>query len=311
MSESALDRVARALDLIPFISRNPGLSVVQLAERFNSSPAQISKDLSLLHMCGLPGYSHLELLDIDYEDPNYVSVTEAQVLDKPRSLTQVEAMTLVLGLQLLTELTSDSAERSTITHLQERISAKYGASLSSHISISDAVVESPLAAQIALAISTDRKINLKYNSASSDSITSREVFPIQIFYGNGIAYLRAIAVDISLERTFRMDRITDLALGERAPEFVAKLSQIAVPEEEVQIEISMGVDGYFFIERHNEIVTSSVESEGRFRILLSVSAGEWLTRTLLAWPTKIEISEPASLRETIQDRIAGVLANYQ
>ena len=101
MPESAIDRVSRALDLIPFLVANPGLSISEIAQEFSSTEAQISSDLSLLHMCGLPGYSHLELLDISYEDPEFIEVVDPQVLDKPRSLTSIEAMSLVLGLQVL------------------------------------------------------------------------------------------------------------------------------------------------------------------------------------------------------------------
>lgn len=311
MSESALDRVARALDLIPFISRNPGLSIVQIAERFGSTPAQISKDLSLLHMCGLPGYSHLELLDIDYLDPNFVSVTDAQVLDHPRSLTQVEAMTLVLGLQLLTELAADKEERAAIVSLQERITARYGNGLASSISIADALAESPLTTEISNAISAKRKLVLKYNSASSDSITSREVFPLHIFYINGIAYLRAFSFEANAERSFRLDRITDLAVGDRDTGLTANLTDVRQIDEVTEIELLMGADGFFFIERHNEIVTSFSESHGHFRITLGVTAGEWITRTLLAWPSKIEVLKPDLLAAAIQARIAGALANYQ
>ena len=45
MAESALERTARALDLIPFLSNNPGLTINEIAEKFASSPAQIFKDL--------------------------------------------------------------------------------------------------------------------------------------------------------------------------------------------------------------------------------------------------------------------------
>jgi len=314
MSETALDRVARALDLIPFITNNPGLSVVQIAQRFHSTPVQISKDLTLLHMCGLPGYSHLELLDIDYEDPNYISVTEAQVLDQPRSLTQVEAMTLVLGLQLLSELTTNPSERESISALKERIVKKYGSTLSRSVSIADAVIPSPLAAQILEAISEKRWLILDYNSASSDSLTTRNVFPLHIYYVHGIGYLRAYAREAEEERTFRLDRITqmrpgqvDLKFGEEA---IARHS--APADSEVPgILIEMGEDGYFFIERHNEIVTSFEEIAGRFRIRLGVVAGEWILRTLLAWPSRIEILEPASLSSAIHARLAGTLSNYQ
>ena len=311
MSETALDRVARALDLIPFISHNPGLSVVQIADRFNSTPSQISKDLSLLHMCGLPGYTHLELLDIDYEDPNFIAVTEAQVLDHPRSLTQVEAMTLVLGLQLLTELAGDATERLAILALQARITARYGDALSAVINITDAIVESPLATQISKAIVTHRKLIIKYNSASSDSVTSREVYPVHIYYTNGIGYLRAFLPERNAERSFRLDRITELSVGDVNDEIYEALDQDGPEQGISELEIEMGGDGYFFIERHNEIVTSHDEISGHFRIRLKVAPGEWITRTLLAWPSKIVILSPPTLATTITERIAGALRNYQ
>jgi proteasome accessory factor C len=309
--EGALDRVARALNLIPFITHNPGLSVVQIAERFNSTPAQISKDLSLLHMCGLPGYSHLELLDIDYEDPEYVSVTDAQVLDQPRSLTQVEALTLVLGLQALSELSTNPEERLAITNLQSRIGALYENQISAQITISDAVVESPVIAEVDRAIREKRFVTIEYNSASSDSLTTRTIFPLDLFYLNGIAYLHAIGVAEGEERTFRIDRIQNYSTGEIDAEFANGFTSRNHASDHKEVQIEMGEDGLFFIEKHNEIVTSSNEVGGIYQITLTVTPGEWILRTLLAWPSPITVVQPASLSQQLRERIAGTLANYQ
>jgi proteasome accessory factor C len=309
--EGALDRVARALNLIPFITNNPGLSVVQIAERFNSTPAQISKDLSLLHMCGLPGYTHLELLDIDYEDPEYISVTDAQVLDHPRSLTQVEAQTLVLGLQMLAELSTQESERAAITALQSRIGALIADQISSQITITDAVVESPMIAEIGRAISAKQFLSIEYNSASSDSVTQRTIFPLSLSYLHGIAYLQAIAVAEGEERTFRVDRIVRCTFGEVDPSYAADFNGRSQESYHKDLEIEMGSDGLFFIEKHNEIVTSSTEIGDTYRITLRVNPGEWILRTLLAWPSAIRVVQPTALAEQLQERIAGALANYQ
>ena len=59
MVETALERTSRALDLIPFVATNPGMTIEELAAKFESTPSQIFKDLEMLFMCGLPGYSHL------------------------------------------------------------------------------------------------------------------------------------------------------------------------------------------------------------------------------------------------------------
>ncbi|MEJ0014606.1 MAG: WYL domain-containing protein [Actinomycetota bacterium] len=255
MSESALDRVSRALDLIPFITHNPGLSVVQIAERFNSTPSQISKDLSLLHMCGLPGYSHLELLDIDYEDPNYISVKQAQVLDQPRSLTEVEALTLILGLNILLELSSSDQEREVIVALQEKLKARYGEGFAKSITTKAAIIESPVASQILSAIADGRILTLTYNSATSDSITVREVYPISIDYLHGVGYLRALTVPKGDERSFRLDRIVTLELGKEDRDFAKQFNLGSLSHSDEFVEIEMGPDGLFFIEKHQVIVT--------------------------------------------------------
>ena len=311
MSETALDRVSRALNLIPFISKNPGLSVVQIAQRFNSTPTQISKDLSLLHMCGLPGYSHLELLDIDYLDPEFVSVTDPQVLDQPRSLTQLEAMTLLLGLQLLSELSTDEAERCAISALQKRITELMGDQITSKITITDAVKESPHITEISQAIAAHQMLSIEYNSASSDSITSREIFPLSLTFHDGIAYLQAIAISERESRTFRVDRIVRTTPGDInhdfAENFTFEPSQ-ATPQE---IVVELGADGLFFIEKHNEIVTSFSDLGESYRITMRVSPGEWIARTLLSWPTPVLVIQPLELADLLRQRIAGALANYQ
>ena len=280
MNENALDRVSRALNLIPFILNNQGLSIQQLAQRFNSTPAQISKDLSLLHMCGLPGYTHLELLNIDFEDPEHVAVNDPQVLDQPRSLTQVEALTLVLGLQLLAELSTQESERAAITALKDRISNQLGEEISTRITIADGVNESPLAKTITDAISESSYLTVQYNSATSDTITTRKIFPLEITYLAGSGYIHAFQLDAKEVRTFRLDRILKLKVGESAPDFKASLTRERSLEGALEIELEMGPDGLFFIEKHNEIVTSFREVGDRFFISIKVGSMEWITRTL-------------------------------
>ena len=48
MAESALNRVARALDLVPYVTENPGIAIEELAHKFQVSTQQIVKDLELI-----------------------------------------------------------------------------------------------------------------------------------------------------------------------------------------------------------------------------------------------------------------------
>ena len=308
MKETALDRVSRALNLIPFIAANPGLSIVQIAERFDSTPAQISKDLTLLHMCGLPGYTHLELLDIDYEDPEYVSVLDPQVLDHPRSLSQTEALTLMLGLELLSEIAKDPTEREAISKLQERISKIIGEDFARAITIADGVVESPIMKDLELAISDSRFIQITYNSASSDTVTTRTVFPTDLFFKDGIGYIQALMKDSVEMRTFRIDRIIELELGESDPTFAEHSHSSS--NAEIEIEIEMGGDGIFFLEKHNEIVTSSKEVNGTFFLNLQVNSSDWIKRVISSWPGRITVVKPVDLAKEIEEITRAALQNY-
>ena len=57
MSENAAERALRLLDLVPFVVNNQGIAISELASRFSVTREEIVKDLNLLFLCGLPGYS--------------------------------------------------------------------------------------------------------------------------------------------------------------------------------------------------------------------------------------------------------------
>ena len=54
MSESATDRLARMLGLVPYIARRPGVRIAELATEFGVVREQIGADLNLLMVCGCP-----------------------------------------------------------------------------------------------------------------------------------------------------------------------------------------------------------------------------------------------------------------
>ena len=77
-----LERTSRLLDLVPYINTHQGISLVDLAQVFEVSTEQMISDLTTLWMCGLPGYTPLELMDLDFES-GYVTIRNAPTLAKP------------------------------------------------------------------------------------------------------------------------------------------------------------------------------------------------------------------------------------
>jgi len=320
MNDSALDRVARALDLIPFLTANPGLSIAEIAQQFDTTPIQISRDLSLLHMCGLPGYSHLELLDIDYQDPDYVSVSEPQVLDKPRALTYLEALALVLGLTLLQELTNDKEELSKIAAFRERISQLIGdrhLNESGHgidlLSTEQAVRQSPYALTIAQAITRESAIDIEYISATSDTRTRRLIYPRRLTFKDGVGYCEALSEDQQTCRTFRLDRITQIDLRESEQPQGRQGESVTVPPAEPgqPVQILIPKEGFAFLETHAEIITDSQFDGQNYHLFLQVESGEWLLRTLLALPYPATVLAPLNWAKTLSARLEDTYKHYQ
>ena len=93
-------RTARLLDLVPYLNTHQGIALNELAAHFDVTTAQMSADLTTLWMCGLPGYTPLELMDLEFES-GYVTIRNAATLSKPRSITFQEGVALLLGLDLI------------------------------------------------------------------------------------------------------------------------------------------------------------------------------------------------------------------
>ena len=97
MAESAAIRALRAMDLIPYILENPGISISNLSEKFSVSEKQIESDLQLIFLCGLPGYTPYELIDIVFEDGT-VTIVDPQVLSRPRRFSKTELISICIWL---------------------------------------------------------------------------------------------------------------------------------------------------------------------------------------------------------------------
>ena len=57
-------RLQRVLALVPWILAHPGVTLAELATRFEVSERELERDLELLPMCGLPPYTADRLIDV-------------------------------------------------------------------------------------------------------------------------------------------------------------------------------------------------------------------------------------------------------
>lgn len=192
-------RLTRLIDLVPFISQHQGISISELAKRFGVSVAEIEKDLWLLYMCGLPGQTPLELMEFEFED-GFVTVRNAEELRTPRSLTQTEIATLIIGLEILHNRGSASAGS-----LKERLVKKLNAKVEFQPSVTQILLP-----EITDAIQKNRVLSIKYQGKA------REIIPFETYQDGSEHYLRAFCKLANDRRTFKISKIEKLQVLERS-----------------------------------------------------------------------------------------------
>ena len=200
-----LERTARLLDLVPYISSHQGISLAELAKVFNVDQGQMTSDLTTLWMCGLPGYTPLELMDLNFES-GFVTIHNAETLSKPRSITFDEGVALVLGLDLLRSAISpergDLLER--INLLSQRLAGLIN--LPSALSATS-VVNQDVSGAITAALKSRMGLEISYHSLYRDELSTRSIFPIEIVKTDSHLYLSSYCHTASDFRQFRIDRI--------------------------------------------------------------------------------------------------------
>lgn len=303
MVDTAATRALRTMDLIPYILENPGISIRELAKQFNVTEKQLEIDLQLVFMCGLPGYTPYELIDLVFED-GVVSIIDPQVLNRPRRFAKSELVVITLGLQILMELNRSNSERlGKLSVLAEKIT-KLGSS--SSVIFSPTGSESPYLEIITQALSQGKRIHLTYHSLIKDTITEREVLPHNLYFMNGNLYLSALDLSINSDRVFKVDLIKKCLLGE-----VASKEAIGSESKSFDIVLQVKKSHRNFIERNSSIITATEEMPDHFMVHIQMSNLEWLKRSILSNAPGIKVVSPTTLVGEVRQLATSLLASYQ
>lgn len=302
MVDTAAVRALRSMDLIPYVLENPGVSIAELSARFSVTQAQIESDLQLVFMCGLPGYTPYELIDVAFED-GVVSIIDPQVLDKPRKFSSNEIVVIALGLKILIDINqTNSTALTKLKQLSDKI-AKLGSNKS--ILMTGDVSAFPFFEIISKAISEQRVLDLQYHSLTKDEITQRKVLPEKLYFLNGSLYLSAIDTDIDSDRVFKVDLIKECKIGERVAG--KKLLESSL---ETTVILDVQKQSRNFIERNSSIITAMQQNGDTTRVHLQVSNLEWIKLSVLSNAPGITVISPEPLANAVKQSARDSLALY-
>lgn len=291
----------RLLALVPYISANQGIAIGELAKAFGVSNAQMSADLTTLWMCGLPGYTALELMDLSFES-GFVSIRNAPTLKSPRTLNTQEVISLLLGLDLIREsLPKNSEILANATKLSNRLSEK--AAITATFRARDAV-SSKVRAEIEQALAKQQVLEISYHSLYSDSFSERQITALELRIENGVEYLYAYCHSASAFRVFRLDRIQGLKI--RDAKDVSISSAIPVHTGEFSATISIHSRARLMKERFG-----LDDAELDIAVKIQSFSRQWIIRSVFASSTSAVLQEPADLGQEIAKRAQLILDRYQ
>lgn len=300
-TSTPLEQTSRLLNLVPFLLTHQGIPLADLAKQFAVTQDVILDDLNTLWMCGLPGYTPLELIDLEF-DSGYVTIRNADPLAKVRALDSSEMVALALGLDLLLNssghLPLQISER--IKNLAQRVRAVIG----SQISITEAA-QSQVRAIIDRAIIQRAGLVIQYFSPKKDELTNRTITPFAFFSEGSYEYVEAFCQIANAPRTFRLDRIS-MASEEFLPHVVSVSDEVAKTSIVTMARLLRG-------ERSTVEALGLLSSEVTVGQPLPLSAysADWLIRTTLGSSGDLLIESPVDIRRSIVESAQTTLALYE
>ena len=274
-TETALDRVQRILELIPYL-RGRTEKIVDLAEEFRVPADVITRDLEIAFMSGLPGYTPDLLIDV-LVDTDIASVLDPQSLDLPPAMDKTQMVTLLLGLKLLVALVEmPEASRSVATRLMARVEGLLGSDPIKEISLEDFEREK----KIVEAIYNRQNMIFDYLPFTGVASTRRNVRPLEIYWRSGQSLLKAIDLKAKETRNFFLSRMSYIVLGER--EISHRIESTIPQQDPMRVEIVLSEDALWWTKRYAAFIThSTVDSQNR-RISISFEFWDeaWAIRSL-------------------------------
>lgn len=311
-AKTSADRLARLLNLVPYLLARPGIELVEAAADLGVSDRQLREDLELLWVCGLPGYGPGDLIDMSF-DGDRVTITYDAGIDRPLRLTPDEATALVVALRMLAE-TPGVADRDAIHRALTKIEQAAGE------------IDAPVAvrlpgnddrlADLRSALERGNALRLSYYSAARDVSSERVVDPMRLLSVSGRSYLEAWCRSAGAVRMFRVDRIDALVeLEERAaPPAEAQSGDVAEgvfqPDPDAPtVTLRVGRGGRWITEYYPcESVVEVTPEE--WLVSLRVNDMDWARRLVLGLGPQVVVVAPAELAEAVRDSAVQALAAY-
>jgi proteasome accessory factor C len=297
----ATGRAIRLLDLVPFLRANPGMNIKEIAAEFKVSVSEIVSDLDLLMVCGLPGYTPLELIDLS-TDEGYVTLRDPQNLEYPRNFTIHELLILKIALSALL-VDSPPMLHSEIGSLISKLDHQMPNQISSEgiLFVPDNILNLRRIGEEALV--KNQQVEISYRNDTKDELTNRKISLIREYESEGEYFWDAWCHLANAKRTFNLEKISSATLsmdpssiGDHSGESAALTVRLRIRQKSQ------------FFAKHQNILKQTEEPE---IYEARIYQREWLVREILSAGETATVITPSDLKVQVKKRATQALSQYQ
>ena len=320
------DQLIRQWRLLHILGVRGGRTADDLMQEMKCSRRTVWRDLAVLQKAGFP-----ITIEQDGRERRY-RLIEAPRGAPPAPFTLTELMSLHLGRHLLVPLRGTPAGEEIHTAL-EKVSATLGPaaknfltglgeSLSARsVQVKDHARASEILRMLQQGLQERRTLEAKYHSFGRDTVSSRRLDPLHLWYQQGGIYLAAYChtrrqvLTFALER-FRHVRLTD-DIFEAPREFnldrylEGSFGIFRGEPVRVALRFSPQVARYVTERQWHPSQVMSLLLTGELEMTLRVPLSPELRRWILGYGKDLEVLEPKSLREDIRREWLAALRGRQ
>jgi len=321
--EASSERMRRILILVPWVMARGEPTVDEVCARFGMSLEELTADIELLMVCGLPPFMPGDYIEAFIEDGRVLINTPAS-LDRPPRLSSEEALALLVAGRAVLVVLDDEAGaplRSALEKLARAIAPgdqPFLEDLADRIAVRLDAPGSDLVPMLGRAIERRRRLRIAYFSAGRGEMTEREVDPLLVVQDQAHWYLIARDRASEEERTFRVDRIRDLIDTdepfEPPPGFDPSRYADGLPFRASPDDVEVKVD----IEPPAAWIAETVPHEqaramgpGVTRLTLRTAQTAWLVHLMLAAAPHARIASPPELADEVRRAAREALSAYE
>lgn len=308
---TASDRLRRVLALVPWLAANSPASVDEVCTRFAISRADLLADLEVLPYVGVPPYSPDAMIEVDLDDDR-ISIRLAEPFDRPLRLTPTQALALIAAGHHVRQVPGVD-QKDPLQRALAKLAKALGVDPDQvHIELGegDERVQSSLMA----AIGAGQQVEIDYYSYGRDQRSVRVVDPYRVVADQGSLYLVGWCHRSEDVRVFRLDRISEVVLLERAaapPREPVQWDRYRPGSDMPRVTLELAPEARWVIDRYPHDQVVELEG-GALQVTIGVSARPWLERLLLALGPAARIVEgPEDLSGAGADIARRILARYR